>query len=148
MDPTGIDATGSAQSQGGQSLDAARQQLQTIPGLSNTSVDVDETISGLNKHHQVLVAATFDDSAKLPTMIDTLAQIGWSVNEHEPDTGVYVRLRLSPQPVIGEVAKAHGWPGAAYATSTDSLKQLVLLPQGSLRDRFGQWPGSAPEATG
>lgn len=132
----------------GQSLEAARGQLRAMSGLTDTSVDIDETVSGLNTHHQVLVTATVDDPARLPTVINTLAQLGWSVNDHEPDAGIFVGLRLSPQPVIGDIAKEEGWTDAAYATSTDRLKQLVLLPESAVEKRFGEWPGSAPDASG
>jgi len=132
---------------GGQSIAEARTQLKSIAGLSATSIEVDETVSGLNKHHQVLVKATAETSADLPALIDHLAQLGWSVNEDEPDTGVYVRLQVSPQPVIGDIAKQNGWKDAAYATSTDRLKQLVLLPEAAVRARFGAWPGPVPSAS-
>jgi hypothetical protein len=132
---------------GGQSIAQAQAQLKSITGLSATSIEVDETVSGLNKHHQVLVKATADKSADLPALINRLAQVGWSVNQDEPDTGVYVRLQVSPQPVIGDIAKQNGWKDAAYSTSTDRLKQLVLLPEAAVRARFGAWPGPAPSAS-
>jgi hypothetical protein len=143
---TGKSSSSSARD-GGQSIAEARTQLKSIAGLSATSIEVDETVSGLNKHHQVLVKATADTSADLPALIDHLAQLGWSVNEDEPDTGVYVRLQVSPQPVIGDIAKQNGWKDAAYATSTDRLKQLVLLPEAAVRARFGDWPGPVPSAS-
>ena len=141
-DPVDRDEPSSLRAQnGGQSIAEARTQLGSIDGLSATSIEVDETVSGLNTHHQVLVEATADSSADLPAFIDDLAQLGWSVNQDEPDTGVYVRLQVSPQPVIGEIAKQNSWKDAAYSTSTDRLKQLVLLPETAVRDRFGAWPG-------
>lgn len=103
-------------------------------------------MSGLEKHHQMLVKATAEKSADLPALIDHLALIGWSVKQDEPDTGVYVRLVVSPQPVIGEVAQENGWTDAVFSTSTDQLKQLVLLPEASVRDRFGAWPGPVPSS--
>lgn len=146
--PTPTSSTQSSHGRAGQSLEAARGQLRAMSGLTDTSVDIDETVSGLNTHHQVLVTAAVDDPAQLPTVINTLAQLGWSVNDHEPDAGIFVRLRLSPQPVIGDIAKEEGWTDAAYATSTDRLKQLVLLPESAVEKRFGEWPGSAPDASG
>jgi hypothetical protein len=147
-DPASTDKPSSSSARGGgQSIAEARTQLKSIAGLSATSIEVDETVSGLNKHHQVLVKATADTSADLPALIDHLAQLGWSVNQDEPDTGVYVRLQVSPQPVIGDIAKQNGWSDAAYSTSTDRLKQLVLLPEAAVRARFGDWPGPVPSAS-
>ncbi|MEN0102347.1 MAG: hypothetical protein AAGC90_05415 [Curtobacterium sp.] len=145
--PTPTSSTPSSHGRAGQSLDAAREQLRAMPGLTDTSVQIDQTVSGLNKHHQVLVTATAEDPSQLPMVIDKLAQLGWSVSEHEPDTGVYVRLKLTPQPVIGDIAKANGWTDAAYATSTDRLKQLVLLPEVAVEERFGKWPGAVPDSS-
>jgi hypothetical protein len=145
--PTGTDKPSSASpNDGGQSVDQARAQLKSIDGLRSTSIEVDETVSGLNKHHQVRVEATADKSADLPALIDRLAQLGWSVNQNEPDTGIYVRLQVSPQPTIGDIATQNGWKDAAYSTSTDRLKQLVLLPEAAVRERFGAWPGPVPSA--
>lgn len=138
--------TRSSSADRGQSLAQARTQLESIAGLTQTSIEVDETVSGLNKHHQVLVKAAADASTDVPALIDRLAQLGWSINQDEPDTGVYIRLQLSPQPVVGEIAKQNGWKDAAYSTATDRLKQLVLLPKPAVRERFGAWPGPVPSA--
>jgi hypothetical protein len=147
-DPASTDKPStSSDENSGQSVARAQEQLRTIKGLSATSIEVDETVSGLNEHNQVLVKATADTSADLAALIDHLAQLGWSVNQDEPDTGVYLRLQVSPQPVIGDIARQNGWNDAAYSTSTDRLKQLVLLSEASLRRHFGTWPGPAPSAS-
>jgi hypothetical protein len=147
--PAGKDKPSSASANdSGQSIDQARAQLKSVDGLRSTSMEVEETVSGLNKHHQVLVEATADKSAELPALIDRLAQLGWSVNQDVPDTGVYVRLQVSPQPNIGDIAKQNGWTNAVYSMSTDRLKQLVLLPEAAVRKRFGAWPGPVPSASG
>ena len=147
-DPAGTDKPSSSSGRdGGQSIAQARAQLTSITGVSATSIEVDETVSGLNKHHQVLVKARADTSADLPALVDLLARLGWSVNQDEPDSGVYVRLQVSPQPVIGDIAKKNGWKDAAYSTSTDRLKQLVLLPAAAVRARFGAWPGRVPSSS-
>lgn len=129
---------------GGQSLEQARNQLSSIEGLSDVSIEEEKTVSGLNEHHEVSIAATVEDASAAPAFVDQLAQLGWSVNEAEPDTGVFIRLRTSPQLVIGDVAKERGWSEAAYTTSTAELKQLVLLSPNELKERFGAWPGEAP----
>lgn len=126
---------------GGQSLEQARKQLSSIEGLSDVSIEEEKTVSGLNERHEVSIAATVEDAAAAPGFVDQLAQLGWSVNEAEPDTGVFIRLRTSPQLVIGDVAKERGWTEAAYTTSTAELKQLVLLSPDELQERFGPWPG-------
>jgi len=128
---------------GGQSLERAREQLSSIDGLSEVSINEEKTVSGLDEHHEVAIAATVEDAAAVPTLVDRLAQLGWSVNEAEPDTGVFIRLRTHPQLVIGDVAKERGWREAPYATSTADLKQLVLLSPEELQGRFGPWPGEA-----
>lgn len=82
----------------------------------------------------------------IPKLIDYLAQVAWSVNEVEPDTGVFVRIRFTPQPIIGKVAQMNGWTTATYSSSTEDLKQFVVLPKAAVRQRFGDWPGPAPKA--
>ncbi|MDP9737793.1 hypothetical protein [Curtobacterium sp. 260] len=129
---------------GGHSIEQARNQLSSIEGLSDVSIEETKTVSGLNEHHEVSIAATVEDASAAPAFVDQLAQLGWSVNEAEPDTGVFIRLRTSPQLVIGDVAKERGWSEAAYTTSTAELKQLVLLSPDELKERFGPWPGEAP----
>lgn len=130
----------------GQSLEQARRQLESIGGLSDTSIKEEKTVSGLSEHHQVFITGTVADPASASDLVDQLAQLGWSVNEAKPDTGVFIRLKASPQPVVGDLAKQQGWSSAGYATSTDDLKQLVLLPADALQERFGAWPGSVPSS--
>lgn len=79
QDPTPSSSNGPARGCDGQTLDAAREQLKSVAGLVDTSIEVDEAVSGLNKHHQVLIKGTVDDAAELPALIDNLAQLGWSV---------------------------------------------------------------------
>lgn len=145
QDPTPSGSNGPARVSAGQTLDAAREQLKFIAGLADTSIEADKTASGLNKHRQVLVEGSVENAAELSALVDNLAQLGWSVNQEEPDTGMALRLVLSPQPAIGDVAQAEGWTDGAYSTSTDRLKQMILLPASALQDRFGAWPGLVPD---
>ncbi|WP_176491616.1 hypothetical protein [Curtobacterium sp. 'Ferrero'] len=84
--------------------------------------------------------------ALIPEYIDYMAQVGWSVNDVEPDTGIFVRIRSTPQPIIGAIARMNGWTTATYSPSTDGLKQFVTLPKAAVRQRFGDWPGPPPMA--
>lgn len=128
----------------GQSLSQAKAELAHASGLRETDVEVDTSYSGLIKRRFITVEATVSDEGRMPQSVDYLAQVGWSVNEVEPDDGVFVRIRFTPQPIIGKVAQRNGWTTATYSSSTNGLRQLVLLPKAAVRQRFGDWPGSAP----
>ncbi|WP_022904599.1 hypothetical protein [Curtobacterium sp. B8] len=107
---------------------------------------MDTSYSGASERSVITVEATVSDEAQIPQLIDYLAQVAWSVNEVEPDTGVFVRIRFTPQPIIGKVAQMNGWTTATYSSSTEDLKQFVVLPKAAVRQRFGDWPGPAPKA--
>ncbi|QKS11964.1 hypothetical protein FB462_1350 [Curtobacterium citreum] len=127
----------------GQSLEQAQERLASIDGLTDASITQGDTLSGLNKRHEVSIEGSVHDSAAVPGIIERVARLGWSVGDVEPDTGVFIRLRTKPQLVIGEVAEQQGWSGSAYATSTEELKELVLIPSDALEDHFGRWPGGS-----
>ncbi len=128
----------------GQSLERAQELLASIDGLTDASITQADMVSGLNKRHEVSIEGSVHDSAAVPAIVDRVARLGWSVGDVEPDTGVFIRLRTKPQLVIGELAEQQGWSGSAYATSTEELQELVLIPSDALEDHFGPWPGGAP----
>ncbi|WP_204620494.1 hypothetical protein [Curtobacterium luteum] len=130
---------------GGQSLSSAKEELAHKSGLRDTGIEVDTSYSGASKRSLITVEATVSDEAQIPQVIDYLAQVGWSINEVEPDTGIFVRIRFTPQPIIGKVAQTNGWTTATYSSATDGLKQLVVLPKAAVSQRFGNWPGPAPK---
>lgn len=110
---SGCSRTGTASSDGapsrpcgstGQSLERAQERSASIDGLTDASITQADTVSGLNKRHEVSIEGSVHDSATVPAIIDRVARLGWSVGDVEPDTGAFIRLRTKPQLVLGEVA--------------------------------------------
>lgn len=131
---------------GGQSLSQARRELAHQSGLRRTNIEVDRSYSGPSARSLITVEGTVSNEALIPEYIDYMAQVGWSVNDVEPDTGIFVRIRSTSQPIIGAIARMNGWTTATYSPSTDGLKQFVTLPKAAVRQRSGDWPGPPPMA--
>jgi hypothetical protein len=133
----------------GETLDAARERLAAMPGLAETSLEVDKTVSGLNTHKQLLVEATTSetDPAKVGGIVDRLVQLAWSVNDVRTDKGVSVRLHTSPQITIGDTVKSD-WGKLIYRAEPEAFRAAVLFPRSTIEDRIGDWPGAVPDGQG
>lgn len=140
-----VDATPSSEGRG-ETLDAARERLAASAGLSETSIEVDKTLSGLNTHRQLQVEATTSESdpAKVGPVVDRLVKLAWSVNDVRTDKGVNVRLHTSPQITIGDSVKDN-WGQLIYRSEPASFRAAVLFPRSTIEDRLGAWPGTVPK---
>jgi hypothetical protein len=133
----------------GETLDAARERLAASTGLTETSLEIDKTVSGLNTHKQLLVEATTSetDPAKVGVIVDRLVKLAWSVNDVRTDKGVSVRLHTSPQITVGDTVK-NDWGNLVYRSEPETFRAAVLFPRSTIEDRIGDWPGPVPDGKG
>jgi hypothetical protein len=138
--------TTSSTAQGGESLDVARAQLAELAGLSNATIKVNKTVSGLQTNRRIWFEATSsatsaDEQAK---QVEQLLELGWSINDVDANSGVSVRLHTSPQVVVGDLLDS-SWTDVEYRSSPESFKELVIVPRSSLEAKLGAWPGDVPD---
>lgn len=134
----------SAPTSSGQTLAEARAQLQERSGLTDTSITVNETMSGFQEHRRLRLEAsttsTSEDEQR--TLVEYMFALGWSVNDVDADQGVSVRVHTQPQVTIGALLK--DWEGLQYRSTSDSFRELVVASRKVLERQLGQWPGAVP----
>jgi len=137
--------TSASSAAGGQSLDQARGELEARSGLTEVSMKVNQTVSGLQTHRRLWVEATTDatDSGAQKEIVEYLLTLGWSINDVDADKGISVRLHTNPQVVVGDLVKS-SWSDLEYRSSPDSFKELVVVPRSALEEKLGAWPGPVP----
>lgn len=138
-------STSASSAAGGQSIDQARGELEARPGLTEVSVTVNKTVSGLQTHRRIWLEATTDatDSGAQKELVEYLLALGWSINDVDADKGISVRLHTNPQVVVGDLVKS-SWSDLEYRSSPDSFKELVVVPRNALEEKLGSWPGPVP----
>lgn len=134
----------SAPTSSGQTLAEARAQLEERSGLTDTSITVNETMSGLQEHRRLWLEAstTSTSEGEQRALVEYLFALGWSVDDVDADQGVSVRVHTQPQVTIG--ALLQDWDGLQYRSTSDSFKELAVASREVLERRLGPWPGAAP----
>lgn len=142
------DATPSSDARG-ETLSAARERLTASVGLSDTSIEVSKTLSGLNTHHQLRIEATTRkaDPAEISAIVDHVVTLAWSVKDVRTDKGVSVRLHTSAQVTVGDAVKNERGR-LIYRSEPASFRTAVLFPRSTIEDRLGDWPGAVPDDQG
>jgi hypothetical protein len=130
---------------GGQSLAQTRQQLASCGCVTNASVKVNQTLSGLNTHRRIWLEATTDRNSpdERRDLVEYLLSLGWSINDFHADEGVSVRLHTSPQVVVGGLLDS-SWPDVQYRSAPESFMSVVVVSRPSLEQELGAWPGPRP----
>jgi hypothetical protein len=134
---------------GGQTAASARRALEEIPGAASASVNLNETMSGLNKHYGVLTQVTLAEGTSVPDpgkLINDLVAVSWSVEGKKPDQGVFLTLKTRPQIDVGPVARDDGWSDVSYLqhSSDPDAPQFAQFSPQSMTKKFGAWPGTVP----
>ncbi len=134
----------SAPTSSGQTLAEARAQLAERSGLTDTSMTVDETMSGFQEHRRLWLEASTTSASEdeQRSLVEYLFALGWSVGDVEADQGVSVRVHTQPQVTIG--ALLQDWDGLQYRSTSDSFKELAVASREVLERRLGPWPGAVP----
>lgn len=135
----------SESSTSGETLAAARERIARSSSLTETSVKVNKTVSGLTTNRRIWFEATSSatDQNELAQQVKYLLQLGWSINDVDANEGISVRLHTSPQVVVGELLDST-WTDLEFRSSPDTFKSLVVVPRSTLTAKLGPWPGDTP----
>jgi hypothetical protein len=148
---SGPSSAPTSSSSAGQSAGEAQASIRKIPGVASASVKLNKTMSGFNKHYGVLTQVTLSDGTSVPDpakLINYLVAVSWSVEGKEPDQGVSLTLKTSPQIDVGPVARDDGWSDVSYLqhSSDPDAPQFAQFSPQSMTKKLGAWPGAAPTA--
>jgi hypothetical protein len=143
--------TGCAGLRGGQPADAAAARVELLPGVASAHVEQRTTLSGFTRNWTTVVEVTLDPAYRIDdaaAALDWVLRTAWSINEHEPTSGLWVAFLDT----AGN-ATDWGWAAAMDAGGYDTQwARSLMLPGGVLRftgtdigERLGSWPGEAPE---
>ncbi|WP_281267480.1 hypothetical protein [Curtobacterium sp. 9128] len=130
----------------GEALDVARAQLSKMPGISESSIKVDRTVTGLQTNRRIWIEATSDSTSRdeQARQVEQLFRLGWSVNDVDANKGVSVRMHTSPQVIVGDLLDS-SWTDREFRSSPGSFRALVVVPRSSLESKLGKWPGDVPD---
>jgi len=126
----------------GRSVPAATAAIESVDGVADAQVEIRNSRSGFTSTWGVTIYFTpgddFNETDK-KSLFERMLRIGWSVNEHEIETGVSIALADDDPTVdLVQIAEDSGLPGVRRAGNSTSR---FTVPSRALEDEFGDWPG-------
>ncbi|TFD58131.1 hypothetical protein E3T39_12555 [Cryobacterium suzukii] len=136
---------------GGQSVDAAAERIEQLPGVVSAHVEQRSTLSGFARNWTTVVEVTLDSGYRIDdadAALDWVLNAAWSISEHEPTSGLWVGFLDSAGNAVD-----WDWAAASDARGYDTKWVRSLMPPGGvlrfagsdIGDSLGSWPGDVPE---
>jgi hypothetical protein len=135
----------SALPRGGQSSQEAQAQLRAVPGISEVSVENNQSSDGFQQAVFVAVNVTIRPGYRIrdaDQFVNLLLKVAWSSNEHKPNVSVALNITATPAISVAPLMEDAGW------TTAQSLKQepqAAVVDPTELSKKLGTWPGTTPK---
>lgn len=143
--------TGCAGLRGGQSAEAAAKRIDLLPGVASSEVVQTSSLDGFTTRWFTSVAVTLEadyDVGDAERALEWGVRTAWSVNGHEPTTGLSVGF-------VDAAGNAVDWDweaasvGLGYEPVADAMSMrlhgVLLFTNSEIGDSLGAWPGDVPK---
>jgi uncharacterized lipoprotein YajG len=127
----------------GNSPTEAARIIDAVPGLARASIDRREVDGTFGSKNIVVVSATAsrDVSTDPAALAEYLIEVGYSVNEWEPSSGLQVVVNEYRGEALAEALTNDGVDGVVKGTTAPGE---FFVTAGVLRSKYGKWPGATP----
>lgn len=119
--------------------------MSELPGVTEALVSTKNSPNGLQEETTTTIDVTLAPGATVldpAALVDFLLRVAWSTATKEADSSIVLMVHSEPQISVLDALDTGDWTTSG---GTANAEYLALVRATEVKDRFGDWPGDAPE---